>query len=483
MKTIKKIKFINTFGISELTLEPAMVNIIQGKKGTGKTSVLDSINASLSNRNIRADIVKKGETEATMVVELSDGTVIDRTKSLEKSDTVKVKENGLVVSSPESYLKSLFTSNQFRPIEFVESSTKDQNKVLLSLIEITWTMDDIKQWFGEIPEGINYDEHILNILDAIQAKNGKYFLTREDINRDIRSKQAIAKDIARKLPDGYQAEKWREVNLGELYSQVTKAQTHNNTITEKKLVVSEKQNRLNDIDNELEIEKQGIDAKLNAYMVDKAGTIDFLKVRISMLQKEIADCESSIKEAKTRAEDLKVNADRVAEEKKKSVEQMASMIDLVSLEEIDTLPLMDKANEAEKMKSFLNEYDSMMDIYNQIAVLQDKSILLTEKIEKARMLPGELLKQVKSPIAGLTVESGVPLINGLPIQNLSTGEQLELSVEIAKKLVGELGVILVDRLESLDTESQDNFLKACKESGLQFFCTKVSDTEYEIKSV
>jgi len=94
LKTIKKLKFKNTLGITEINMEPKQINIIEGKCGSGKTSILDSINTSLSNKNIRTDFIRKGETEATMFVELTDGTTIDRVKSLEKSDKIKVISEG-----------------------------------------------------------------------------------------------------------------------------------------------------------------------------------------------------------------------------------------------------------------------------------------------------------------------------------------------------------------------------------------------------
>jgi hypothetical protein len=134
------------------------------------------------------------------------------------------------------------------------------------------------------------------------------------------------------------------------------------------------------------------------------------------------------------------------------------------------------------MKSYLNEFDSAMSMNKEIASLDEESVRLTGLIDIARTLPVELLKTAECPIKGLSVVEGVPLIKGLPIQNLSTGEQLELAVDIAKALTGELGVILVDRFESLDSDSQGVFLEKCKASGLQYFITKVSDNDYEIKT-
>ena len=78
---------------------------------------------------------------------------------------------------------------------------------------------------------------------------------------------------------------------------------------------------------------------------------------------------------------------------------------------------------------------------------------LTDKIELARELPATILAQATIPVEGLTVKDGVPLIHGLPISNLSDGELLELCVDITVSRPGQLGIILVDGAERLDSVS------------------------------
>lgn len=480
MKTIKKIRLKNTLGIEEKEITPKQINIIEGKKGTGKTSILDAINTALSNKNIRADFVRKGETEAIMYVELSDGTIIEREKNLEKSDKIKVIADGYK-GQPETYLKSLFSDNQFRPISFIESTEKEQNKTLLGLVNIEWSKDNIKEWFGEIPEWVNYDQHILNILDHIQSQRGEYYLTRENINRDIRNKKAIVADILATLPENYQADKWRNANLSDLYSKVSKAHEFNNAILEKKNFLDSLQDKINTIElnykEKQEAISEAIKEDINSFKIEN----DELKKRIEMLQKQILDNTQRIKDAeqseKQKIELLKVEKQKEIEVLKAKAEAMATKEEAVDVSKIE-----EEANYAEKMKMYLNEFDNAMSINKEVGDLVADTQILTEKIEKARELPGELLEKFSSPIEGLSVVDGIPLINGLPIKNLSTGEQLELAVKIAIHLAGDLKVILVDRLESLDTESQKIFIEKCKESGCQFFLTRVSDCEYNVLS-
>ena len=483
MKTIKKLKLKNTLGITEITLEPKKINIIEGKKGTGKTSVLDAINTALSNKNIRADFIKQGENEASMYVELNDGSIIDREKNLEKNDKIKVIADGFK-GQPETYLKSLFSDNQFRPISFVESSEKEQNKTLLGLVNIEWSKDDIKEWFEEVPEWVNYDQHILNILNDIQSQRGEYYLTRENINRDIRNKKAIASDIMQSLPENYNAEKWREIKLSELYNKVSQAQEHNASVNERNSFFANLEGKISSIELKYQTREQEIKDNANNQMSSVTIEKDNIEKRIKMLQDELASLTQKAKDIKSKAlSDIELNN----KDKDKEIEVLKAEAKALKQEKapdiINIEPLQEEADTAEKMKAFIREYDNAISIHRETEVLAKESEKLTEKIEKARKLPGDLLQKFSSPIEGLSVVNGIPLINNLPIRNLSTGEQLELAVKIAILLAGDLKVILVDKLETLDTESQRIFIEKCKETDCQFFMTKVSDAEYNILSL
>ena len=113
---------------------------------------------------------------------------------------------------------------------------------------------------------------------------------------------------------------------------------------------------------------------------------------------------------------------------------------------------------------------------DEIAQLQTDSDELTRKIELARELPGEILKTATIPIAGLTVEDGIPLINGLPISNLSDGELLELCVDVSVSKPGQLEIILIDGAERLDDKSRAALYAKCKAKGLQLIATRVTNS-------
>lgn len=284
---IKKIKITNLYGITEYEADGKSVEL-SGSNGVGKSSVIDAIRAALTNKSNRKYIVRNGETEGEILIETDNGLRINRKFRTNQADYKSVKQNGREVGSPESFLRDIFSPLQLSPVEFMEKSEKEQNAIILDMIQYDWNLQTIGEWFGEIPDWVSYDQNILSIL---------------------------------------------------------------------------------------------------------------------------------------------------------------------------------------------NEYARMKSLQDEVEILQQDSQELTNKIEKARMLPGEILETATIPIKGLTVKNGIPLINGLPISNLSDGEKLDLCIDVAIQKPNGLQIILIDGVEKLSTKMRGELYRKCKEKGLQFIATRTTDDE------
>ena len=160
MKTTK-IVIKNLFGIKETELDGRSVEI-SGPKGSGKTSVLDSIRYALTNRSDRDYIVHRGADEGEIIIETDTGLSIDRKALPAKSaGTVKVRDGSLLQTRPAEFLSQIFTPLQLNPVEFTQLSRQEKNRVILNLIEFAWDTNWIREQFGEIPQGVDYSKHIL----------------------------------------------------------------------------------------------------------------------------------------------------------------------------------------------------------------------------------------------------------------------------------------------------------------------------------
>lgn len=473
MKTTK-IKIKNLFGIAETELDGSNIEIT-GTNGTGKTSVIDAIRYALTNDSDRDYIVKNGETEGEILIETDAGLSINRKKRTNQTDYKRIRSNGMDVPSPESFLSDVFTKLQLDPVAFTQMSRQQQNRVILDLIEFPWGLNWIKEKFGEIPQGVNYEQNILQVLNDIQADDGDYFLRRQDINRDIRNKKAFIEDIAKDIPAGYQADVWEKFDLSAKYHELEEARRNNNLIERAKTF------------------KAGYDSKIRGFQAEKeiaitaeekaiASERENLLSTIERLKAEIIAAEDKIRGLNGKLEDKKaVIQSKYEENVAKLDKDMGIANEYVDKEAIDVQPLSEEISNAEAMKKHLNEYHRMEQMQRELENLKESSAELTGKIELARELPGEILKTATIPVEGLTVKDGIPLINGLPISNLSEGEQLDLCVDVAISNPNALQIILIDGAEKLSDENRKRLYGKCRAKGLQFIATRTTnDNELEV---
>lgn len=470
MKT-SLIKIRAAFGVHATELGSNSVELT-GRKGTGKSSVLDAIRYALTNRSDRDYIVKQGADEAEIIIETDTGLRIDRKRKAEMDTSqLGLKENGLNVLKPQSFLNDIITPLQLNPVEFISKPIAEQNRIILDLIEFPWDMAWIQEQFGEIPKGVDYHQNILSVLDQIQAKNGAYYQTRQQINSEALFKRKAVEDIAASIPEGFNAEKWEAYDTGAKYAELSKIQQENGKIQRAKMFRDGYQNKLRGIEADRDIaissakdaisgERDGLNRTIERLKAEIKAAEDKLTGLDSKLGDKIAVIQADFETAKAKLDADTGIADQYADKTPEPTEVLQA--------EIKT---------AEAMKKHLNEYYRMTRMQAEIDDLTAKSDELTIKIEKARTLPGMVLAEAKIPVEGLTVVNGVPLVRGLPLSNLSDGEKLDLCVDVAISNPKGLQIILIDGTERLDDKSRLALYEKCKAKGLQFIATRTTNDD------
>ena len=464
-----KIVIKNLFGIKEAALDGRSVELA-GPKGAGKTSVLDAIRFALTNKSDRDYIIHQGADEGEIIIETDTGLQIDRKARSEKGSVVKVRDGGMVHTRPAEFLAQIFTPLQLDPVKFTQLSRQEKNREILSLIEFPWDMNWIREQFGEIPQGVDYSQHILQVLNDIQAENGHYFQSRQALNRDIRNKQAFIADIAKDIPANYDFERWDNYPISTRYKELEHRRAHNSKIYRARAFLDAQQDKLRGLQGERDMAVAAVDQEIIAERENLTADISRMEAQIRAAQEKIAGLDRRRQEkvevidADLKAKFAKLDADL----------DVASRYATMEIQETDVLAA--EIDTAETMRKHLNEYRRMVAMQGDMERLAEQSAELTRKIELARELPGKILETATIPIQGLTVKDGVPLINGLPISNLSDGELLELCVDITVNKPGQLGIILVDGAERLDDKSRAALYRRCKDKGLQLIATRVSDS-------
>lgn len=251
------------------------------------------------------------------------------------------------------------------------------------------------------------------MLNDIQAENGTYFRSRQDVNRDIKSKKSVVNDIKAALPQDYDGNQWENVNVGALYTQIEKIRKSNEQIEKAKRLKDGYENKLRAIEADRDIALSALNSEMAAKERNIETQLATLKEQINSLEKEKAGLSS------VRADREKVIQSEYRESVAKHESTVMSYSEYVDMELQPVDALLKKAEDTEKMKSHINEWRRMLSLQEDIESLTEKSTSYTEKIEKARNLPGEILEKATIPIDGLSVKDGIPLINGLPVSNLS----------------------------------------------------------------
>ena len=463
-----KIKIRNLFGITETELDGRSVELT-GANGVGKTSVIDALRYALTNKSDRDIIVRQGEKEGEILIETDTGLSIDRKKRTEQADYKSVKENGKEVMAPENFLRQLFTPLQLDPVAFTLMDAKSKNRAILDLIEFDWDLNFINEKFGEIPSWINYEQNILEVLSDMQSENGQWFKERQNVNRDIRNKQAFIEDIAKDIPADYQAEKWEAYDLGAAYKKLEQIKEHNSRIERAKLFRSSYDSKLRKLEADKMIEISAEEKAISTERETLLSDIERMKAQIKASEDKLAGLSGKLEDKKALAES------HFNEAKTKLDADMSVADEYMDKQPIECAELQSEIGNAEEMKRHLNEYQRMKALQLELEQLKIKSDEYTRKIELARTLPGEILETAKIPIEGFTVQNGIPLINGLPVANLSEGEQLSLCVDVAISKPNGLQVILIDGTEKLSSENREKLYSKCHEKGIQFIATRTTD--------
>jgi len=469
---ITKIKIKNLFGISEFEADEKSLELLGGN-GTGKTSVLDAIRFALTNRSTRSCIVKNGATEGEIIIETDAGLTITRKPRTNKTDYKSIKQDGKEVQSPEAFLSEIFSELQLNPVSFINMDSKEQNRIILDLIEYHWDLETIRGWFGEIPGGVNYEAHILEVLQQIASEDGQYFQQRQNINRDIRNKKAFIEDIMKDLPENFNAARWEAYDLQAIHTQIEKARQHNEQIEKAETLKANYDNKIRGFQAEKEMKIAAMKQQLQDEKTAK-------ETEIARLKEQLKAAEEALFNIGDKAQDkYKIFDAEYQTAVAQFNEELKAFEPYLQQQKTNLQPLQEEAAEALKMKQQLPQYNKMLSMQGEIDELKAKSDEFTRKIELARELPATILAEANMPLGEMSIDGDQVLIkkpNGdLPISNLSEGEKLDLCVDIALKNKAGLQIVLIDGVEKLSPVNRQHLFDRCKASGLQFIATRTTD--------
>lgn len=478
---ISFLKLKNCLGVKELEFIPGQITLIEGAEKKGKTSILESIQRFFWNKSERDNFIYTDEgvpaDKAETYIDLDDGTAMKKYINKEnKITTTGIVKDGMSPKNPESFLKALVNENQLNPISLIYKSDKELSELILSLVPIKVTPENLKEWLLEVPPFIDCTKHGLQVCkDVVDV----YFNKRTDVNRRVKDLTSEIKADKAKLPENYDPELWRNVSITEKYEAIREANKSNKEIEARQAKIDNMATDIENLQNHCKIDISGIKQKS---VDDRKATfdkIDELKRQIAVLEGTLLQfdvtCDGKIKSTEEHYDGLMEDVKIAVHESKEYLEQHKA---------IDIEPLESAHKETEEMKSFVRSADDLKAKEIELEQKEKETETLTAKIEHMRNMPKMLLKTAKMPVDGISIDgSGNVLVNERPIINLSGGERIKFVMNIVRATAGELKIILINGFEALSPKGQEEFIKECSGDGFQYIITKVTDGDLKITSI
>lgn len=399
----------------EITPDGNLVRIT-GKNANGKSSILDSISMLFCGKKLIPERpVRDGEETAKIEAESGDYVITRHWTSPDKSYLTLKNKDGAKFSNAQSILDGLVNDLSFDPIHF--SLSKPQERVE-KLREIT---------------GID--------LSDIERRHNNAYALRRDFGRDLKKQESYVTSL--------ELQKVSEEDEITLESLEEDLRIHEEEIDKIKAIEDHEKVRNQKItQNESKIDG-----------IEKAN--ERIEQKIRELQSEIDEnCamkELCLSEIENLCLQVKVVPDREAVE----TEARNAVIKIAEFKAKD--------RERRMIKQAMSELESITKKYNE----QD------EILKKLSYEKEQLFKKCKMPIDGLDFGPSDVEFNGMPFSQLSTSEQIRISMSIAIAKNPKLKVIVINNGSLLDEDALREVEAIARKHEFQVWIEEVASSKEE----
>jgi hypothetical protein len=520
-------------GVEALDLAvPSHGMVIRGANGAGKTSVINALRAALAARDIGPDAIRIGAERAEILVDLNCASVRRLITADDSSLDVRNPE-GKKLASPQKWLRELLGTSPLDPIEFYKGKPEERRRVLLAALPVEFDSAEAEK---AIPTALGNEfaevlsplmakgGHALTVCSAIAKV---FFDARTDSSRLLKAAEAEADRIVREGPidppgaDPLPVLKGAQAALGEIEGAARRAVATASAREGTTARIAELRTRAKaamtpDPPPEAPDEKTDaltLEEFLRSAEAERHGAHEAVSLAESAL-KEVSDRFETLRAAFEKARDDKGSADAYLERSKERQRQAELAIantkrDIADRDrekeraERDAREWVAQADELQRSLSLTDEAPKPEEIEKLRAAVtraetavtaHDGAVVRRAQFERtsslARDLSGrvsELSKLVdhfretlpKKAIAGaraidgLALEGDRILLDGVDVDACSGREQLRFATEIARRANRSARILIVDGIETLDPESQTEFVKDATRDGFQLIATRV----------
>jgi len=178
-------------------------------------------------------------------------------------------------------------------------------------------------------------------------------------------------------------------------------------------------------------------------------------------EQELVYCESAINNAETDCETIQSQIKQLQaqlKEKRAEIEKHKENRDqleniVCALEDVDEAEIKQKINSAQDINSFCDRIDRYKQLVIAVEEQKKRSETLTKNINGIDQRKVEMVQKSKLPIENLSFDTSGVQYNGLPFEQASQAEQLQVSVALGLAANPKLKVLLIKDGSLLDEDN------------------------------
>lgn len=471
---------------------------IKGDTGQGKTSIIEAIEAAISG--IDPSLIRYGADKSSITVKMTRSQFTrSQTGYGPGKGTLTVTElpSGRNIARGQEFLDAIFpTGSVFDPLEFALMGGGDakgkterlrrQRSMLLEAIPHTideaFVADSVKALGSHVVEaikgtaswkGVNYGTHSLGVVEELLK-----------ITTDSRKLINAAKDEAVAIlganPEPHDPPK---EPLAVIVAGIERMSTEKREAETQQRLRGASIERRDKLKADIAAAREGLESV--EAVTEKR---DAAKAAIEAVDKKIAATETKMRALQEELDALKssrathsraVSEANAAEDARagtatleKTLAELEQSIGADQAATIEDLGINIAAAEEAKVKR--QKMDNYIASRDKADAAKARAAAFDEVVKLFRdTIPKRIVEWMKMPVEGLGIEEGVVCMNGIPLHQLGTSEQIKVGVMLATALNPKTGFICIDRAESLGKSDRLALRDAAKEAGVQLILTTV----------
>lgn len=489
VRNVKRIKEV------EIDFGSGDVHEIRGDAGQGKTTILESIEGAL--RGLDPAMVRQGESAAEIELHLSNA-VLNRIVGADGTETLMVKDaSGKPIEKAKDFLKAICGPSVFRPVAWVQLGRGEpkgrterlrlQRQQLLEALDLSLTAEQIddeverlgEEYVAALDEvnldGVDFEQHPFSVCSAMEKACYEF--------RKLQNSRA--EDAEEKLRNTPAAEgSAPSATLKECEAEEKAATTAYHRGEARMSSLGELAKRREDLAARIEKDAKelpkrvDLDKTAKTYIAEQEGlaeAVEALEAQIRELQNTLNDTRQKLGVVNSKCDKAERLYEQIEAHEARKADLAELNNELAGKGEVVDLDKLKKEMERARGRTTARR---LQDAHESAAATataaRARAEIFTGLVDLFRdRLPKRLLESADLPVKNLSVSDEQILIDGKPLHQEGTSNQIRIGILIAAALNPRTGFVLVDGAESLGRDDRIALAEVAREMDLQLIMTYV----------